>query len=619
MNKYLDKAGLQEYTTKLTAKYDTRYAKPDDFGSPLVAATAADMTDHDKVYVYVGSETGYTSGNWYYWNGTAWASGGVYNSTAFVTDTTLTQAGKAADAKATGDALADVESYITKEQAVTLPSNVVGKCKISTPAAGDEIISGTHNVASLLQIKEGTFTPNGLTIVVTGNTVQMSGTASASTYFSLVDGEAVTAATLAAMTCPLPEHSYTLSTKAIQAGDSTTYPSLQIRGKSSGAVVTSQNNTAQFTMDESTCGGSYLYFQKDKTFNLTYVVAVFPYATDSSNAHREETSNITEYTSGGVYNLDGYTWGIGTASVTYISPIIKKPKCRYYSTSIPYSKATEILDVYIPTEAGYIDYVMGHGYSVADKCDVWLLVQIDEVTDYFGFVRHITQQGETEMAIKIQGRDDFIGGATHGDEVMVADSFVVLLDGGNTDITTITTLSEFETLKMFIVSTLYDPDDHTTVVGEHGREWLFDSEGLTLSQTVAFSENLTLVGSYMPMVCAIRGNDSVSAEQITDTYIDDGNFQNYDVGTGGFTTYPNQLKNDVRSINLFGKTSKIDIRLELIEEPEGLTGEGVYLFNGVNTYNKIYCAICGYNNATQAVTSGDKWKVKSKLTVNVGK
>ena len=103
MNKYLDKAGLQEYTTKLTAKYDTRYAKPDDFGSPLVAATAADMTDHDKVYVYVGSETGYTSGNWYYWNGTAWASGGVYNSTAFVTDTTLTQAGKAADAKATGD------------------------------------------------------------------------------------------------------------------------------------------------------------------------------------------------------------------------------------------------------------------------------------------------------------------------------------------------------------------------------------------------------------------------------------------------------------------------------------------------------------------------------------
>ena len=51
-------------------------------GSPLQATTAADMTDHAKVYVYIGSEAGYTSGHWYYWNGTAWADGGVYNSIA---------------------------------------------------------------------------------------------------------------------------------------------------------------------------------------------------------------------------------------------------------------------------------------------------------------------------------------------------------------------------------------------------------------------------------------------------------------------------------------------------------------------------------------------------------
>ena len=49
-------------------------------GSPLVAATAASMTDTNKVYVYTGSETGYTNGNWYYHDGTSWVSGGVYNS-----------------------------------------------------------------------------------------------------------------------------------------------------------------------------------------------------------------------------------------------------------------------------------------------------------------------------------------------------------------------------------------------------------------------------------------------------------------------------------------------------------------------------------------------------------
>ena len=50
------------------------------YGAPLTASTAAEMTDHNRVYVYVGSETGYINGNWYYWNGTAWTSGGVYNS-----------------------------------------------------------------------------------------------------------------------------------------------------------------------------------------------------------------------------------------------------------------------------------------------------------------------------------------------------------------------------------------------------------------------------------------------------------------------------------------------------------------------------------------------------------
>jgi len=52
------------------------------YGAPLVADTAAGMTDQTRVYVYVGSESGMTSGHWYYYNGTAWADGGVYNSIA---------------------------------------------------------------------------------------------------------------------------------------------------------------------------------------------------------------------------------------------------------------------------------------------------------------------------------------------------------------------------------------------------------------------------------------------------------------------------------------------------------------------------------------------------------
>lgn len=73
------------------------------YGYPFTAASAAAMTDMTKIYVYTGSETGYTNGNWYYWNGTAWVSGGVYNATALETDKTLTVSGAAADAKVVGD------------------------------------------------------------------------------------------------------------------------------------------------------------------------------------------------------------------------------------------------------------------------------------------------------------------------------------------------------------------------------------------------------------------------------------------------------------------------------------------------------------------------------------
>lgn len=82
-------------------------------GGPYVASTVAQMTDRTKVYVYTGSETGYTAGHWYYWNGSAWTDGGVYQAAAVETDTTLTVAGMAADAKATGDEISELKNDLT--------------------------------------------------------------------------------------------------------------------------------------------------------------------------------------------------------------------------------------------------------------------------------------------------------------------------------------------------------------------------------------------------------------------------------------------------------------------------------------------------------------------------
>ena len=83
-------------------------------GSPLVANTAEDMADTSRIYVYTGSETGYTNGHWYYHNGSTWTDGGVYNAVAVDTDTTLTIAGKAADAKETGNQISELKSDFSK-------------------------------------------------------------------------------------------------------------------------------------------------------------------------------------------------------------------------------------------------------------------------------------------------------------------------------------------------------------------------------------------------------------------------------------------------------------------------------------------------------------------------
>ena len=98
------------------AKYYAEHARTDAYGSPLTATTAAEMTDKTRVYVYTGSESGMTAGNWYYWNGSAWTSGGVYNAVAVQTDTTLSVAGKAADAKKTGDEIDSVRSDLGTEE-----------------------------------------------------------------------------------------------------------------------------------------------------------------------------------------------------------------------------------------------------------------------------------------------------------------------------------------------------------------------------------------------------------------------------------------------------------------------------------------------------------------------
>lgn len=84
-------------------------------GAPYIATTVAGMTDKTRVYVYQGSESGYTSGNWYYWNGSAWTPSGTYNSAAVDTDKTLTQSDKPADSAIVGKKIGSLKESLSNK------------------------------------------------------------------------------------------------------------------------------------------------------------------------------------------------------------------------------------------------------------------------------------------------------------------------------------------------------------------------------------------------------------------------------------------------------------------------------------------------------------------------
>ena len=154
MKKYVDKDALQDFATKLHTKQKTIFATKGQVGTPLVASLVADMTDQTKIYVYVGSESGYTAGNWYYYDGSAWTSGGVYNSAAVQTDDTLSVEGMAADAKATGDAISALdndistiaEDYVTSvEMAEAIEGNIDATLSVEGKAADAAIVGNINN------------------------------------------------------------------------------------------------------------------------------------------------------------------------------------------------------------------------------------------------------------------------------------------------------------------------------------------------------------------------------------------------------------------------------------------------------------------------------------------
>lgn len=516
------------------------------------------------------------------------------------------------------DKISSIDDALYDKTTVTTPYTLGIDAQIKASVSdGGYVVTGTHNKALLYPLKQGTFTVNGLTVKVSNNTITVDGTATASTYFSLRQGAASDNATMANEGITLPNRTWYTSHKVLDGY--ITPVALYFRKKDNSGNVSLSTTPAVY--DTSTFGGLGFFvangtevhrgswFSIGDTDALTYV------ATLSERVEWLKTSG-TVYAMAGDYILADAESAVTLYSVKGAE---KSPKFRYSTRTVPNNFSTEVVDIYIPMEDGYVDYIFVHGVNGEEASgggNVWRLGQIVKVDDSMAQEYFITALGETEMALKIEERGDFIGGTTHGDEWLKTNSFLALRDDEVVDITDFTDYTDFANLTFFAVNTLYDPSSHTTVVGEHGVQWTFSKEGLDLRQNVHFFGSYNMVGSHFTMICAIRNAFSTQTLQITDTYVDDLTAQNWDVSEPGFTTYPNTFKQGVEEVYLLGTTLGIQIKVEYLSQTKGLNGQGNYLYNGA-AYNKLYNTICGYKNAIQPVTNGTVWKARSKISVTV--
>lgn len=239
-----------------------------EYGYPFVASTVADMTDPTKIYVYVGSETGYVNGDWYYYDGTAWVSGGVYNAVVVQTDTTLTQAGVPADAKATGDAIA-------------LKPNADPTLTISGDAADSKVVG--DNFRNTIEVTLGTnlVDPTKFTVgaIMSDGTISTSSSYATYNTSDFVEVEANTDYYFACYNQTPPQTAKSWR-KLLLLYDATKTPIADTHQNAEASVLTfnsstnvkyvrvSSRNTADLQLAKGTTAGSYVPYEE-----ITRVIA----------------------------------------------------------------------------------------------------------------------------------------------------------------------------------------------------------------------------------------------------------------------------------------------------------------------------------------------------------
>ena len=277
----------------------------------------------------------------------------------------------------------------------------------------------------------------------------------------------------------------------------------------------------------------------------------------------------------------------------------KKNPCCVFDTSSTIDFATECFKIFLPMEFGFVNFNIVHSLRREIVSDVWRLGMAYAYDDALEKNYLLTRfNAEWDMAIHLFGRDDFIGGSNHGDEVYYSAS--LFIDGVRRDIRRITELTEFENLVFRTESVGYDPDDHVTKVLLHKKEFRVDKDGITTEQSVEWLTDRDVDNSYLAMMPPLK--------TMTDSFYFDLDPQVRDIKCGF-------AEDGVHSATLFGKESGVYYTMTVGDYPEFGKSRFIITDNGGSPYNKMYFLACKRAD----VKVGDVWHSVTRHEIKLTK
>lgn len=549
---------------------------------------------------------------------------------AVVVDDTLTIQGAAADAKKTGDEISGLKEELSDVNAV-----------LSDDA---DLLSGS--------LSDKSTTSNGVTYTLSGSTVTINGTAMKQSAFAV----------LGSTTAPPPSWLKS-GKKYIVNLENATPAEMHLQAKTAAetnlldVALYKESGRYIFTVPENiTVFRILLTVQKNEVADGTLKAEIFnteiedikndyfelatdncPMIPDNSdintyttagtykitnNAHAATMTNMPESVPGKLvviattqasrlmqiyfpvngsayifirsYDASGWgNWRSVISSDKYSIPVL----IGNYATDS--GDTTEKLSIYVPAKSGYIRYEMRHFVSDTKNCNGWQIYHAYRLNSFFSGEVDLTISGEWECALHLDGRDDFSGGITHGDEIM--ESITCLVDGIPTTISGLTARRNAKEVRIIETSILYDPADHTTQIAEHGKEYVFTKDGLTIEQSVKWLISASLTNCFLAMF--------LPSKNYIDRATANSDFKVLELASSTSERQATIVKQKANAINMWDTGSGFSANISTPIYPTGLTGGDQISIgdNNGNPYNKLYFKVCGGGSSSV----GELWKSKS--------